>query len=155
MNPLVPGIVNRPPVKEFLRDMVAQGVSRADAKAYYAELPDSEIWHNEAYVVIVTRELDRALNPDQIPGLVWLSIRRQDREPVRDWRDMQTIKNQLLGPECEAVEIYPAESRLVDAANQFHLFGFTDPSMRIPFGFPTRGVTDSTVSRSKQRRRTV
>jgi hypothetical protein len=37
---------------------------------------------------------------------------------VHDWRDLQRIKNQLVGPECEAVELYPAESRKVDTANQ-------------------------------------
>ena len=50
-----------------------------------------------------------------------LSIRRNDRKPSMDWRDMQWIKNQLLGPEIEAVQIFPAESRLMDAANQYYL----------------------------------
>jgi len=29
-----------------------------------------------------------------------LSIRRNDRKPVRDWRELQRIKNELCGPEC-------------------------------------------------------
>ena len=54
----------------------------------------------------------------------YLSIRRQDREPIGDWRTKHLIKNALLGEEWEAVEIYPRESRLVDSSNQYHLFGW-------------------------------
>jgi hypothetical protein len=50
-----------------------------------------------------------------------------------DWRHKQYIKNQLAGPEEEAVEIFPAESRLIDGANQFHLWGaFGSP---VPHGW--------------------
>jgi hypothetical protein len=75
--------------------------------------------------------------------LVWLSIKRVDRDPVRDWRDLQAIKNALIGPECEAVELFPAESRLVDTANQYHLFAINDPTYRFPFGFGERLVLDA------------
>jgi hypothetical protein len=53
---------------------------------------------------------------------VHLSIKRFDRGPVRDWRHLQQIKNEVVGPEAEAFEIFPAESRLVDTANQYHLW---------------------------------
>lgn len=68
-------------------------------------------------------------------NLVWLSVKRNDKEAIHDWRDLQEIKNQILGPQCEAVELYPAESRVVDGANQFHLWGVDDPNFRFPFGF--------------------
>jgi hypothetical protein len=49
------------------------------------------------------------------------------------WRDKQKIKNELFGRERVAVEVFPAESDLVDEANMYHLwvlpFGFN-----IPFG---------------------
>jgi hypothetical protein len=73
--------------------------------------------------------------------LVYLSIKRNDRGVVRDWRDLQAIKNAIVGFECEGVELYPAESRLVDAANQYHLFVVADPSFRWPFGFTEREVS--------------
>lgn len=50
--------------------------------------------------------------------------------------------NELVGEEVEAVELYPAESRLVDGSNQFHLWcviGF-----RFPFGFEERLVSEDT-----------
>jgi hypothetical protein len=75
-------------------------------------------------------------------GLVHLNIRRRDGAPViRDWRHFQLIKNQLIGEECEAVELYPAESRKVDSANKYHLYGVADPTYRFPFGWEERDVS--------------
>lgn len=51
-----------------------------------------------------------------------LSIKRRDREPIFSWRELQDIKNALINPEVEALELYPAEERLVDRANQYHLW---------------------------------
>lgn len=53
---------------------------------------------------------------------IWLSIKRIDRKVIHDWRHLQRIKNDLVGEEREAIEIYPPESQLVDEANQFHLW---------------------------------
>jgi len=94
--------------------------------------PQGEIWKNARYVVHVIRHEDAGPNGCAI---VQLSIRRTDRGAAHDWRDFQRIKNQLVGPECEAVELYPAESRLVDTANQFHLWCVEDPAYRWPIGY--------------------
>jgi hypothetical protein len=51
-----------------------------------------------------------------------VSLHRHNRAPVRDWRHLQQIKNEVAGPERIAVEVFPAESQLVDAANEYHLF---------------------------------
>lgn len=99
------------------------------------KMTDGEWWKNDVYTVTV-RDL-----PGQDRG-VHLSIRRNDREPIHDWRDLQAIKNQLLGEECEAVELYPAESRRVDAANQFHLWGSRRRKFRFNVGFFERLVVD-------------
>lgn len=85
------------------------------------DIGDEEQWANDEYVVHVRHLVSD--NPDA-PNAIHLSIRRQDREPCRDWRDFQRIKNQLCGPEWEAVEIYPRESELIDMANQYHLWCF-------------------------------
>jgi hypothetical protein len=68
-------------------------------------------------------------------NIIHLSIKRIDKEPIHDWRDLQEIKNLLVGKENEAVELYPAESRRVDMANQYHLWCFADEKATIPFGF--------------------
>lgn len=73
--------------------------------------------------------------------LVCLSIRREDRKPIFDWRDVQRIKNELIGPEEEAIQLFPAESRLVDTSNQFWLWCF--PGKRFPVGFSGRAVSEN------------
>jgi len=60
-------------------------------------------------------------------GITHLSIRTHDRSPISDWRDMQTIKNELVGKEYEAVQLHPAESRLIDTVNQYHLWVLEKP----------------------------
>jgi hypothetical protein len=51
-----------------------------------------------------------------------LSFKRNDRAAVRDWRHFQAIKNEVAGAEREAIEIFPAESELVDGANEYHMW---------------------------------
>jgi hypothetical protein len=93
---------------------------------------------NEVYVNDIYQVQVRELSGD---GAVQLNIRRRDGGPIlRDWRHFQNIKNELIGPECEAVELYPAESRLVDTCNKFHLWGVRDPTYRFPMGFEERDV---------------
>lgn len=86
------------------------------------DIGDEVQWSNDKYVVTV-RDL-KPLEGSDAPEGKHISIRRQDRKPCQDWRDFQRIKNQLAGPEWEAIELYPAESRLVDGANQYHLWAF-------------------------------
>lgn len=92
-------------------------------------------WKNDRYTV--TRREAASTNPDITKPAVYLSIKRNDRKAARDWRDFQRIKNQLAGPEYEGAELYPAESRLMDEANQYHLFCFP---FQLPFGYNERVV---------------
>jgi len=61
--------------------------------------------------------------------VVHLSIRNNDRSARRDWRDFQRIKNEIVGPQVEMVELYPKEDQKVDISNQYHLWGYntTEP----------------------------
>ena len=94
---------------------------------------------------IYTVEIAKA-NVDfgEVKEMIYLSIKRNDKKAFHDWRVFQRIKNELAGPEHEAVELYPAESRKVDTANQYHLFVLPDSSMRFPFGFNDGVVVDYT-----------
>ncbi len=70
-----------------------------------------------------------------------LDIKRHDGRSEKNWKDFQQIKNELIGPEHEAVELFPAESRLVDTSNQYHLWVHVDPGFRFPFGWgPSQDV---------------
>ena len=57
-------------------------------------------------------------------GMIQLGISAHDGTARHDWREFQWIKNQLAGEECEAVELYPAESRLLDPSNYYSLWCF-------------------------------
>jgi hypothetical protein len=87
-------------------------------------------WINDLYQVQVRKFYCEEWHSE----MMHLNIRRRDGAAIFDWRHRQLIKNQLLGKECEAMEMYPAESRLNDTSNKYHLFGFTDPRVRFPFG---------------------
>jgi hypothetical protein len=77
----------------------------------------------------------RDFHSDAFGGVIThLSIKRNDKEPLHDWRDLQRIKNELAGEEREAFELYPAESRIVDLANQYHLWVLPE-GMFVPLGF--------------------
>lgn len=60
-------------------------------------------------------------------------IRRHDGAAVRDWRHLQRIKSELFGAQAVALEMFPAESDLVDEANMYWLWvapvGFSLPFM--------------------------
>lgn len=119
----------------------AFGQPREDIIATLEEVRKDEIWLNSKYQVNIRR------GPAVIDGLgtveaVHLSIKRIDKRPCRDWRDFQRIKDELLGRNCEAVELFPAQRRLVDTANQYHLWGFLSTEFQFPFGFEQR-VVDS------------
>lgn len=79
-------------------------------------------------------------------GLTHLSIKRHNRQAIRDWRHLQQIKNEICGPEREGIELFPAESRLTDQANEMHLWVFPE-GVVVPVGFPDRAVsTDDQVA---------
>ncbi len=97
-----------------------------------------EVYLNDKYQVTARRFMNKALEG---AAMVHLSIKRIDKDVIRDWRELQEIKNLLVGEECEAVELFPAESRLVDTANQYHLWCFAEPEFRFPIGWNTRFVS--------------
>jgi hypothetical protein len=99
-------------------------------KIYDEEFLEGQTWMNGEYVVI---------QKDYPKGMTHLSIRRVDRKACRDWRDFQAIKNQLCGPEREGIELYPAESRVVDTANQFHMWVMPE-GVKLEIGWRVRSV---------------
>jgi len=47
---------------------------------------------------------------ESCPPFVHLHIHRNDWGPCKDWREFQLIKNQLVGEENEAVELFPRKA---------------------------------------------
>lgn len=69
-------------------------------------------WHNGALAV-----LERPLRN----GFTHLAIRTVSQlEPT--WAELQRIKNEIMGEDRAAVQIYPRSCRLVDQADMYHLW---------------------------------
>ena len=115
------------------------GISRDAAVKQVEHLRRQAVYMNDRYQVNV-QGIAAPFGADT-SDVFWLSIKRRDRESIHDWRDLQAIKNMIVGEEHEGFEVYPAESRLVDTANQFHLWVFADAAVRLPVGFREREVT--------------
>jgi hypothetical protein len=91
-----------------------------EINALYQKHMRDEVFKSEFYQVAIDKHAEHGFGDDAV---VWhLSIKRLDKEPIMDWRDLQAIKSQLCGAEAEALQLFPAESRVVDTANQYHLF---------------------------------
>lgn len=115
------------------------------AQELSAEMGGGRMYMNSLYTVIVA--------PHQ--GMIHLSIRNNDRSARHDWREFQRIKNELVGSEHDGYEVYPAESRLLDTANQFHLWVFASPSSRVAFGFDERLVAYESSGATKAQQRVI
>ncbi len=91
-----------------------------------------ECYINSRYMVNV----DRFINGFPIGDSPWclIGISNVDQTAKHDWRDFQRIKNDVCGDEWEAVEMYPAESRLNDPSNYFFLWA-------VPRGVLSFGLT--------------
>jgi hypothetical protein len=111
-------------------------VANADPEvmAEVIRLMDAELWRNDRYVVVVERSAGG--------WVTHLSIRRDDRKPIRSWRDMMRIKDELAGEEVEGFELYPRRSRVVDGANQYHIWCLR-PGQDVPAGFPEGMLMDT------------
>lgn len=95
--------------------------------------PNRERWENAEYSIF----LDKNEIQTSYLGCFWhLGIRRKDQQPANDWRDLQAIKSALVGPEYEAIELFPAESRVMDVANETHIYVLRAAVDGSPTNFP-------------------
>ena len=127
---------------------IAPGANEAEIADAVAHFSRCKHYASGLYHVAVDHETEHGMG---VPGHVaHLSIKRHDREPMQDWRVLQRIKTEIVGAETEAVELYPAESRVVDTANQYHLYAFIECGL-LPLGFRAGARTDTEGGGSKQR----
>lgn len=100
----------------IMETMRAYGIDNAAAvKLLDDEFAKCTMYLNELYQVQVM-----PCGPDN--AMLHICIRRRDGGMFKDWRHFQQIKNEVAGEEREAFEMYPAESRKVDASNKWHLW---------------------------------
>lgn len=135
------------PKKKWERMYRTAGVRRdpeveSAARELGVPLPEpDEVWRNERYhcSVYYLNEPEFEKYPNDRTGLCELSIHNHKRTPIHDWRDFQRIKNDVMGVEREACELYPSELRLIDSANEYHLF-VLPKGQAFPFGEMYRAV---------------
>lgn len=111
---------NKKMLKDYSKLMVDINSKKPDGEE---PLPTPiAIWINSRYIV---QEYD--VSEEYNMPITHLSIKNNHNNHLaHDWRDLQRIKNEICGEEKEAVEVYPAMSRMVDTSNQFHLWVFMD-----------------------------
>jgi hypothetical protein len=146
------------PVKERITNIRAQAlemsgerITWAEAKKHYRRICNDEIWVNDKYQVNVDKSI---VNKG---GIHWihLSIKTHGKTAEHDWREFQQIKDELVGPEHEGIELYPAAERVVDTSNQYHIWVLANPDDRIPVGWTEGLKTNNESHGSKQRPREV
>jgi hypothetical protein len=117
-------------IEELARSDFNGDIAAARA-SWEAERKNEQIWINEKYQVATIVSDDPTFGK-----IMQINIRRRDGNVImRDWREFQDIKNQLAGPECEGLELYPAESRLIDVNNKYHIWVILNPEHQIPIGW--------------------
>ncbi|MFA4971545.1 MAG: hypothetical protein WC683_02950 [bacterium] len=102
-------------------------VPRPDPAKYPSLRNVEAVFKNNVYVVQIVYHVTEWGTVER------LMIRRNDEAPVRSWQELQRVKNEIVGEDRVAIEVFPAQAELVDHANLYHLWvlpkGFT-----LPFG---------------------
>ena len=84
-------------------------------------------WKNNRYLVMCYDNAETTVGP-----AIKVFVQRHDDKPIRSWRAMQDIKNELFGHERMAIEYFPKESELIDDANIYWLWIFPDGVLPTP-----------------------
>jgi hypothetical protein len=135
-----------PNLDEFVEKTMPEYLCSRDEAVmqFYVYLhEDFDVFENEQYQV-------QRFPRDDV-GMVQLSIHNNDGSATHDWRDMQDIKNTIMGPDYEAVELYPSEFRKRDIGNVYHLFVHSVEGKRFPFGAQGRRVSNDAPEKYSQR----
>jgi hypothetical protein len=151
------GYLKSEPMPEILPPWTAFREITAEMPRESQAIYTGQNWHvyvNSRYMVeVLVTPMGKGANE------YYLSIKDLWRSARHDWRDFQKIKNDLVNEDAWFFEAYPAESRLVDTANQYHLFAVRlgDGQWLVPpVDFARhhgnkRNITDLSVANSVQR----
>ena len=104
------------------------------------------IEHDVARIYVNSR-YQATVYPPSSPGSGWppvvhISFKHVLNIAITDFRDMQLIKNELVGPQSYCIQIFPPEDFLVDTSNQYHLWVFVPPSWQPSDGEKLWSVSD-------------
>jgi hypothetical protein len=125
--------IEGPTTEDDIRHMMALGrFSWEDALRALDEVRRREIFANSQYKVIRNKVPATA----ECTALIHFWIYRIDGRPVGSERydDFMRIRDELVGPDHEAVEIYPRRSNEVNTGHAYHLWVLADAEHRFPLG---------------------
>src|SRR5262249_52890649 len=114
-----------------------------------------EHWFGKDYWVALDKKCRNALHDTFQDHPIWhMLISRLDNMPCHNWQIFQAIKNATVGPEYEAIELYPAQSRLMDVYNVYHLWILApkdeqEKPPHFPFGCRKYGFSMTNVAQNK------
>jgi hypothetical protein len=128
-----------PPPELIALVMKQYSMDDAEARAFLkADHERARYYVNDLYQVQVAPTGDNG-------DFLHINIRRRDGSMFKDWRHFQQIKNEVAGPEREALEIYPAESRKVDTSNKWHLWVLPEGG-QVNLGWSQRDIQYEEIS---------
>jgi hypothetical protein len=93
-------------------------------------------WCNELNEALVDEKLNYCVMIRQVEtewGTVEHACIRNTKSTDIPWAEKQRIKNEVFGSDACAIEVYPDESKLVDAANMYHIW-ILPKGFQLPFG---------------------
>lgn len=113
-------------------------LSFKDAEKLYEEMfGGCQFWTNDMYQVNVQKGSNKHywfhFDADNINQYVYLSIKRRDKEAAFDLEHFQEIKDVLVGKNFMGIELYPNQKRVLDTANQYHMFVFPENFFPVQF----------------------
>ena len=144
-------------IKGLLKESGIEGDPLSIIEREYAHHTRLQKYANDKYVVSVDKKCDHIHPnwPEELPCW-YISFSMRDGGHLLDWREIQEIKNQVLGPEYECVMLWPKESRVLDTANQFHMYAIGRPGIEFPVGYQTeRAVRDDMNGKHSISQRTI
>ena len=115
------------PSRHMPRPVINGPFSNADCPRFYE-------WYNGFYYGLL-RRFESGF-PVGGGRYAIISMTAMDESARHDWREFEQLKNWLVGTEWEGLELYPAESRLIDPSNRFFLWCV--PKDVIAWGLPGR-----------------
>lgn len=99
--------------KEITSEAVARHLELNHGSSFRPDV----VFQNNKYIVQVFLNVKRNFRTyDKV------MIRRSDSQPIYNWNDLFRIKNEIFGPEIEAVQFFPKCSELIDEANLYWLW---------------------------------
>lgn len=99
------------------KDVTDEAIKRHKALNPGSNFTPNQVLQNNKYIVqIFFNVVRKNIAYDK------LMIRRSDAKPIYLWQDLFRIKNEIYGPEVEAIQFFPAKSELTDVANLYWLF---------------------------------